>query len=57
MRESAERRKAQARTGQMGGIALALQSAALSEDALRCAITMQFCVLLRNGWDGEEKRR
>jgi hypothetical protein len=34
VRESAERRKARARTGQMGGIALALQSAALSEDAL-----------------------
>jgi ribonuclease HI len=34
VRESAERRKARARTGQLGGIVLALQSAALSEDVL-----------------------
>ena len=46
---------------ELGGIVLALQSAALSEDVLlmilSCyAITRQFCVLLRNGWDKEEKR-
>jgi ribonuclease HI len=34
VRELAERRKARAQTGQLGGIVLALQSAALSEDAL-----------------------
>ena len=34
VRESVERRKARARTGQLGGVVLALQSAALSEDVL-----------------------
>jgi len=33
-RELAERRKVRAQTGQLGGIVLALQSAALSEDVL-----------------------
>ena len=42
---------------ELGGIVLALQSATLSEAPSYCAITRQFCVLLRNGWDKEEKRR
>jgi hypothetical protein len=41
---------------ELGGIVLALQSATLSEAPSYCAITRQFCVLLRNGWDKEEKR-
>jgi hypothetical protein len=40
-------------TWELGGIVLALQSAALSEDVSYCAITRQFCVSLRNGWDRE----
>jgi hypothetical protein len=42
---------------ELGGIVLALQSAALVKTPSYCAITRQFCVLLRNGWDKEEKRR
>ena len=41
---------------ELGGVVLALQSAALSEDSY-CVITKQCCVLSRNGWDKEEKRR
>ncbi len=50
--ELAERRKARAQTGQLGGIVLALQSAALSEDALLlCDNEAVLCVIKK--WVGQ----
>ena len=52
VRELAERRKARAQTGQLGGIVLALQSAALSEDALLlCDNEAVLCVIKK--WVGQ----
>jgi hypothetical protein len=42
---------------ELGGVVLAVQSAALTKTSSCCEITRQFCVLLRNGWDKEEKQR
>ena len=51
VRELAERRKARGQTGQLGGIVLALQSAALSEDALLlCDNKAVLCVIKK--WVG-----
>ena len=52
VRELAERRKARAQTGQLGGIVLALQSTALSEDALLlCDNEAVLCVIKK--WVGQ----
>ena len=40
---------------ELGGVVLALQSAALREMSSCCAIMRQFCVLLKSGWDKEAK--
>ena len=51
-RELAERRKVRAQTGQLGGIVLALQSAALSEDVLLfCDNEAVLCVIKK--WVGQ----
>jgi ribonuclease HI len=41
---------------ELGGVVLALQSAALSEDVLLCDNEAVLCAI-RSGWDKEEKRR
>ena len=43
------------RPGQLGGIVIVLQSAALSEDVFLLCDNEAVCVLLRNGWGKEEK--
>jgi len=53
VRELAERRKARAQTGQLGGIVLALQSTALSEDALLlCDNEALLCVIKKGVGQG-----
>ena len=53
--ESAERRKARARTGQLGGVVLMLQSAALSKDVLLlCNNKAVLCTIKK--WVGQGGR-